>query len=197
MYASHVVVTPEITCSNNDAESSGLPSSYRNAVYRHGCADNVFLNHDRARTTPWNEREDAMQPTWDSVSLFCRKPMPNDADWPTYTKEHPKYYILNADKSGIGKGPRTTACAFWNDFLPRLKNHPGGFTDKRTRYSAPLDTSRTHATLNVPVNGDWEKIGRNTNLVRHLLSGLAVPLHAIEGFGGRGGIASPHSWPRH
>jgi acetylcholinesterase len=52
------------------------------------------------------------------------KPMPNDSVWPTYTKEHPKYYILNAEKSGTGKGPRTTACAFWNDFLPRLKNQP-------------------------------------------------------------------------
>ena len=57
--------------------------------------------------------------------------MPNDSVWPTYTKEHPKYYILNAEKSGTGKGPRTTACAFWNDFLPRLKNQPGALVQCR------------------------------------------------------------------
>ncbi|KAJ4437728.1 hypothetical protein ANN_17873 [Periplaneta americana] len=56
--------------------------------------------------------------------VFRSKPVPNDSDWPTYTKEHPKYYILNGDKYGTGKGPRTTACAFWNDFLPRLKSQP-------------------------------------------------------------------------
>ncbi|PNF28466.1 Acetylcholinesterase, partial [Cryptotermes secundus] len=66
------------------------------------------------------------------MDIFARfaltgKPMQNDTEWPTYTKEHPKYYILNAEKTGTGKGPRTTACAFWNDFLPRLKNHPGEF----------------------------------------------------------------------
>jgi hypothetical protein len=60
--------------------------------------------------------------------------MPNDTDWPTYTKEHPKYYILNAEKTGTGKGPRTTACAFWNDFLPRLKDHPGEFLEKGMQF---------------------------------------------------------------
>jgi acetylcholinesterase len=65
-----------------------------------------------------------------NISLCYRKPMQNDTDWPTYTKEHPKYYILNAEKTGIGKGPRTTACAFWNDFLPRLKDHPGELPEK-------------------------------------------------------------------
>jgi len=58
--------------------------------------------------------------------------MSNDSVWPTYTKEHPKYYILNAEKSGTGKGPRTTACAFWNDFLPKLKNQPGALLRCRT-----------------------------------------------------------------
>lgn len=64
--------------------------------------------------------------------LYSRKPMTNDSVWPTYTKEHPKYYILNAEKYSTGKGPRTTACAFWNDFLPRLKNQPGALLRSRT-----------------------------------------------------------------
>lgn len=73
-------------------------------------------------------------------SLYFSKPMPDDADWPTYTKEHPKYYILNADRFGTGKGPRTTACVFWNDFLPRLKNHPGGLPRSRTHFQKSIVT---------------------------------------------------------
>jgi hypothetical protein len=73
--------------------------------------------------------------------------MEDDKEWPTYTKEHPKYYVLNADESGTGKGPRTTACAFWNDFLPRLKNHPGGFADKRAIIHIAFATDRIYGTL--------------------------------------------------
>uniref|UniRef100_A0ABD2WE85 Acetylcholinesterase n=1 Tax=Trichogramma kaykai TaxID=54128 RepID=A0ABD2WE85_9HYME len=45
-------------------------------------------------------------------------------EWPAYTRDQPNYYILNAENNGMGKGPRTTACAFWNDFMPRLKGAP-------------------------------------------------------------------------
>lgn len=57
---------------------------------------------------------------------FCyRKPVTDDVNWPLYTKDQPQYFIFNADKSGIGKGPRATACAFWNDFLPKLRDNSG------------------------------------------------------------------------
>jgi hypothetical protein len=80
-----------------------------------------------------------------SLSLCCRKPTQNETDWPTYTKEHPKYYILNAERTGTGKGPRTTACAFWNDFLPRLRTQQGEFPGKArhselSRFRAGVDT---------------------------------------------------------
>lgn len=51
--------------------------------------------------------------------------MRDENQWPPYTREQPNYYIFNAEKNGMGKGPRTTACAFWNEFLPRLKGIPG------------------------------------------------------------------------
>ncbi|KAJ8676387.1 hypothetical protein QAD02_012174, partial [Eretmocerus hayati] len=53
------------------------------------------------------------------------KPMLEEGDWPPYTRDQPYYYTFNAEKTGaMGKGPRTTACAFWNEFLPRLKGVP-------------------------------------------------------------------------
>jgi hypothetical protein len=57
-------------------------------------------------------------------SVFS-KPVPEDVHWPTYSKDQQQYYIFNAEKSGTGKGPRAQSCAFWNDFLPKLKEHPG------------------------------------------------------------------------
>lgn len=56
---------------------------------------------------------------------FCRRPVPEEENWPLYSKDKPNYYIFNADGSGIGKGPRAQTCAFWNQFLPRLHNNPG------------------------------------------------------------------------
>lgn len=56
---------------------------------------------------------------------ISRKPVTDDVDWPLYTKEQPQYFLFNADKGGLGKGPRATACAFWNDFLPKLQENSG------------------------------------------------------------------------
>ena len=49
----------------------------------------------------------------------------DDVYWPTYSREKQEYFIFNAETSGVGKGPRAKACAFWNDFLPRLRNTSG------------------------------------------------------------------------
>lgn len=51
----------------------------------------------------------------------------DESEWPPYTRDQPNYYIFNAEKNGIKKGPRTTPCAFWNEFLPRLKGVPGTY----------------------------------------------------------------------
>lgn len=59
-----------------------------------------------------------------SWNWICRAPM-SESEWPAYTREQPIYKILNAERNDVGKGPRTTACAFWNDFLPRLSGVPG------------------------------------------------------------------------
>ncbi|XP_014484403.1 PREDICTED: acetylcholinesterase isoform X2 [Dinoponera quadriceps] len=64
-------------------------------------------------------------------SEFAYKGVPTavESDWPAYTKEHPQYFIWNAEETGFGRGPRTTACAFWNEFLPRLKRVPVTFPE--------------------------------------------------------------------
>ncbi|KAJ6639158.1 Acetylcholinesterase, partial [Pseudolycoriella hygida] len=69
-----------------------------------------------------------------AVSEFARtgNPAPDGETWPEYSKENPVYYIFNAEGEGskedekqkvekLGKGPMATACAFWNDYLPRLR----------------------------------------------------------------------------
>uniref|UniRef100_U5ESU7 Carboxylic ester hydrolase n=1 Tax=Corethrella appendiculata TaxID=1370023 RepID=U5ESU7_9DIPT len=64
-----------------------------------------------------------------SVSEFARSGNPalEGEHWPLYTKENPIYFIFNAEGEDdlrgekYGRGPMATACAFWNDFLPRLR----------------------------------------------------------------------------
>ncbi|XP_066596786.1 acetylcholinesterase-like [Prorops nasuta] len=46
------------------------------------------------------------------------------SEWPPYSRDQPQYFILDAERSGLAQGPRTTACTFWNEFLPRLKAVP-------------------------------------------------------------------------
>lgn len=67
-----------------------------------------------------------------------------------YTKEHPQYFIFNADKVGIGRGPRATACAFWNDFLPRLRDNTGkSLIQQLIKNSIIYDRDKTKRTGNV------------------------------------------------
>lgn len=62
-----------------------------------------------------------------AISFFFRKPTKEDSEWPSYSRDEPKYFIFDAEKTGLGKGPRTTYCAFWNEFLPKLKGIPGSY----------------------------------------------------------------------
>lgn len=61
------------------------------------------------------------------LELFSRMPTSDESAWPPYTRDQPRYFILDAEKKDFGQGPRTTACAFWNDFLPRLRGIPGTY----------------------------------------------------------------------
>lgn len=60
-----------------------------------------------------------------------RNPAVDDEEWPNYSKDNPVYYIFNAEgkepdqRAKTGKGPMATACAFWNDYLPRLRAWAG------------------------------------------------------------------------
>lgn len=53
---------------------------------------------------------------------------PKGIHWPPYKADNPIYYIFNAEgeedmrANKYGRGPAATSCAFWNDFLPRLRN---------------------------------------------------------------------------
>lgn len=49
-----------------------------------------------------------------------RKPVADDTLWPIYSRNEPRYFILNGELRGIGHGPRATACAFWNEFMPLI-----------------------------------------------------------------------------
>jgi hypothetical protein len=48
--------------------------------------------------------------------------------WPQYKADNPIYFTFNAEgeedmrADKYGRGPAATSCAFWNDFLPRLRN---------------------------------------------------------------------------
>ncbi|KAI9554499.1 hypothetical protein GHT06_019772 [Daphnia sinensis] len=48
------------------------------------------------------------------------KPVADDTLWPIYSRNEPRYFILNGEVRGIGHGPRATACAFWNEFMPLI-----------------------------------------------------------------------------
>lgn len=87
---------------------------------------------------------------------FCRKPVTDDVNWPLYTKDQPQYFIFNAEKNGIGRGPRATGCAFWNNFFPRLRDNPGefstvfsGFAFKETAWKRRCAASKLDISIEV------------------------------------------------
>ena len=82
------------------------------------------------------------------VVVVARTPVYNSSEnWPLYNRNEPQYYIWNGNIkggrktpwrlwilalmlcSGTGEGPRATPCAFWNEFIPMLRqeNRTGAF----------------------------------------------------------------------
>ncbi|XP_011498519.1 PREDICTED: acetylcholinesterase [Ceratosolen solmsi marchali] len=92
----------------------------------HGDEIEYVFGHPLNSTLKYTERERELAVKMIlAFSSFARHGVPmSESEWPPYTTEQPHYKFFNADNSGVGKGPRTTACAFWNEFLPRLTGVP-------------------------------------------------------------------------
>ncbi|XP_012286467.1 acetylcholinesterase [Orussus abietinus] len=93
----------------------------------HGDEVEYVFGHPRNMSLEYTKKErDLSLKMMQTYSHFAStgKPTVNEEEWPPYTRDEPQYYIFDAEKSGLGKGPRTTACVFWNEFLPRLKGVP-------------------------------------------------------------------------
>lgn len=58
--------------------------------------------------------------------LYSR-PVPREGQWPLYTSRGQQYYVWGTNESWpqIGRGPRTTDCAFWNELMPILRQNQG------------------------------------------------------------------------
>ncbi|XP_065348918.1 acetylcholinesterase isoform X1 [Cloeon dipterum] len=49
------------------------------------------------------------------------RPTPDSEIWPPYSKNTPQFYTWSTESLGrVGVGPRATACAFWNTFMPQI-----------------------------------------------------------------------------
>lgn len=72
----------------------------------------------------------ALFPFFPSPSIHSNPALEGE-HWPLYTRENPIYFIFNAEGEDdlrgekYGRGPMATSCAFWNDFLPRLRAWSG------------------------------------------------------------------------
>lgn len=68
---------------------------------------------------------------WHVAISLSRTPLIENYAWPLHTRENPVYYIFNAEGHDnpkvpkFGRGPMATSCAFWNDFLPRVRAWSG------------------------------------------------------------------------
>ncbi|XP_066248312.1 acetylcholinesterase-like [Euwallacea similis] len=94
----------------------------------HGDEIEYVFGHPMNMSLQFNSRErDLSLKIMQAFSRFAAtgKPVTDDVNWPLYTKEQPQYFIFNAEKNGIGRGPRAQACAFWNHFLPKLRENSG------------------------------------------------------------------------
>ncbi|XP_042882012.1 acetylcholinesterase-like [Penaeus japonicus] len=54
------------------------------------------------------------------------RPVDYEDEWPVYSRTHPRYYEWNPTSRTVGKGPRATACAFWNELMPVLREKQTG-----------------------------------------------------------------------
>ncbi|XP_066999998.1 acetylcholinesterase [Anabrus simplex] len=89
----------------------------------HGDEIEYVFGHPLNMSIGYNDKEREL--SLRMMQAFARfaltgKPMADEVSWPPYTKEDPQYFLFHSEKTGMGKGPRSNACAFWNQFLPLL-----------------------------------------------------------------------------
>ncbi|XP_015603325.1 acetylcholinesterase [Cephus cinctus] len=93
----------------------------------HGDEIEYVFGHPLNRSLQYTEKEQKLSlrmiMAYKSFALFGDL-RDDEIEWPTYSRNHPQYVIFDTEEKGLGNGPRTTACAFWNEFLPRLKGVP-------------------------------------------------------------------------
>ncbi|XP_059611490.1 acetylcholinesterase [Phlebotomus argentipes] len=79
----------------------------------------------------YRERERALSTQMlRAFTEFARTGVPDlgGETWPLYSKNNPQYYIFNAEGTEqattekFGRGPMSASCAFWNKFLPKVRN---------------------------------------------------------------------------
>lgn len=61
-------------------------------------------------------------------------------NWPLYNRNEPQYFIWNGNIRGTGEGPRASACAFWNEFMPMLRNENRTVTVRCARSESKVVT---------------------------------------------------------
>ncbi|EZA56450.1 Acetylcholinesterase [Ooceraea biroi] len=93
----------------------------------HGDEVEYVFGHPINISLTYNEIEREL--SYDIIKYFSQFAYTGvpEPTWRPYTRDHPQYFTWNAEKSGYGRGPHMTACAFWNEFLPRLKGIPGTY----------------------------------------------------------------------
>ncbi|KAI5698834.1 hypothetical protein M8J75_012523 [Diaphorina citri] len=144
----------------------------------HGDEIEYVFGHPLNRSIEYNARErDLSLRMMQAYARFALvgKPVPDDVEWPLYTKDHPYYYIFNAEKSGTGKGPRARTCSFWNDFYPKLIPPP---LDPITT-NCDLDRSETpddYAVLIPPLQSVFNSNMTSSAPSGHLLHTLVLIL---------------------
>ncbi|XP_076040258.1 acetylcholinesterase-like [Oratosquilla oratoria] len=100
--------------------------------------DYVF-GHPLNRSSNYSEAEVKLSKRMMAYyATFARtgRPVEDDIKWPIYSHNQPQYFVWNGHKRGLGKGPRATACAFWNELMPVLREQQASGHCKREMQKA-------------------------------------------------------------
>ena len=78
-------------------------------------------------------------------------PSLNETEWPEYSKDNQTYMVLHETGNTLSvNGPRATACAFWNDLMPKLKKvleEPNSLPEERAEETIKQSGGTEHTTL--------------------------------------------------